>query len=890
MNARIIVVLIFVYLCNTLPLSANAFLTNRYQIDFGSNAYPSAGDVNNITSAASTTHPLKTKIGAYSGVEIAISNWEGVNTLGCNAPLPTLGIPTNATRDFIYKFTVNWPFGNGYLSLKKLKTNASYTIQIYASRNDTQSRECLYTIEGKGAAVSGLLDAGFTNKSNKLMFTNLEATSTGEIKITVSKGSLNIPSCVYVNWLEITEVYPQPPPVNALLLNLSSPYSSSYLVNQLSGTSGTLTALIDTNGNSTPISVTLQSSNGWFFNSHTATLNPVPTPSSSLNIEGGALNGWLHGDNTTTHARFIFSNLNPSLLYGIEIFATRNGVSDIREGRYTVTGAPGYSNSILLDAANNLYRSALISGIQPTTSGNIYLDIAKGPNNNQANGWFYINALRLDWTGGVVPKLNAGTNVSITASQAALSVTVENGISVTNWRWEQIGGPQNAIFQNASSSSTSIRLPVSGTYHFSVKGYGTNGRIGVAYKTITANTYLTHYNISYTTNADPYAQSQCKLDIYQPVSVTNASVFVHFHGGSLIAGDKSSESALGISFASDGVIVVSVNYRLHPNVFYPEFYRDAAEAFAWVKKNISSYGGNSNAIFIGGHSAGGNITCVLGTKKQFLAERGYDNVRDVAGYVPYSPQTYVHNTVAGELYGSATFGLERDEAPIASARIATNQFAPFLIYCAQSDMEWQTGHTNSTKPFWSYLDFAKDFYDTMTNGGRTNVEFQIAAGRTHGDMTSLMGTLNDPVRTNTIRFIRKWTPASYSITTNGLTNVSTNLSTNTTPISGTNLNDEIHLEVFKGRLSDFSQGPICLYKLPDEHIEDNFISITISDISGRAKVTLCNESLTESNQAVYWDGKDDRGNFLPTGAYLLKVTEQWGNFKNTRWKMFLIAN
>ena len=102
-------------------------------------------------------------------------------------------------------------------------------------------------------------------------------------------------------------------------------------------------------------------------------------------------------------------------------------------------------------------------------------------------------------------------------------------------------------------------------------------------------------------NTDQYIQERCKLDVYYPKDANDAPTVVWFHGGGLEFGSKHIPEGL----KEKGVIVVAVNYRLHPKVKNPVYIEDAAAAVAWTIKNISNYNGSPNRVFVTGHSAGG---------------------------------------------------------------------------------------------------------------------------------------------------------------------------------------------------------------------------------------------------------------------------------------------
>ncbi|MGW4872550.1 carboxylesterase/lipase family protein [Streptomyces chartreusis] len=89
-------------------------------------------------------------------------------------------------------------------------------------------------------------------------------------------------------------------------------------------------------------------------------------------------------------------------------------------------------------------------------------------------------------------------------------------------------------------------------------------------------------------------------------------VMVHIHGGGYVFGAGSLPGYSGRNFARDGVVHVSINYRLgidgflhlgegHDNLGL----RDQSAALAWVQRNIAAFGGDPGRVTIFGQSAGG---------------------------------------------------------------------------------------------------------------------------------------------------------------------------------------------------------------------------------------------------------------------------------------------
>jgi acetyl esterase/lipase len=91
-------------------------------------------------------------------------------------------------------------------------------------------------------------------------------------------------------------------------------------------------------------------------------------------------------------------------------------------------------------------------------------------------------------------------------------------------------------------------------------------------------------------------------------------VMLYIHGGGWATCDKWM-SMLPVIYrvASEGIVVVSVNYRLAPEYKFPTMLHDAKRAIVWAKKHIAEYGGDPNCIIIGGESAGGHLSslCAL---------------------------------------------------------------------------------------------------------------------------------------------------------------------------------------------------------------------------------------------------------------------------------------
>lgn len=159
--------------------------------------------------------------------------------------------------------------------------------------------------------------------------------------------------------------------------------------------------------------------------------------------------------------------------------------------------------------------------------------------------------------------------------------------------------------------------------------------------------YVFEQNIAYRSDSlnasDAYIASRCVLDLYYPKDSIDFPLVVWFHGGGLKGGNKYIPSYL----KRKGIAIAAINYRLNPTVKAPVYIEDAAAAVAWVYKNIESYGGRSDLIFVSGHSAGGYLTAMIGLDKKYLAAHDID-ADQIAGLIPFSGNVINHLTVRAE--------------------------------------------------------------------------------------------------------------------------------------------------------------------------------------------------------------------------------------------------
>ena len=179
------------------------------------------------------------------------------------------------------------------------------------------------------------------------------------------------------------------------------------------------------------------------------------------------------------------------------------------------------------------------------------------------------------------------------------------------------------------------------------------------------------------------------LDIYLPDNEA-FDVFLYFHGGGLVAGDKADQKIFFDYMVSRGHAVVSANYRMYPNAQYPDFIKDASLAVAYVKKNIESFAG-SGRVFVGGSSAGGYLSQMLCFDKKWLE---FNNVKvsDIAGFVHDAGQPTTHFNVLRERGFDRRKLIVDEAAPLYYVGDAEN-YPPMLFILSDNDKENRPGQT-----------------------------------------------------------------------------------------------------------------------------------------------------------------------------------------------------
>lgn len=120
-----------------------------------------------------------------------------------------------------------------------------------------------------------------------------------------------------------------------------------------------------------------------------------------------------------------------------------------------------------------------------------------------------------------------------------------------------------------------------------------------------------------------------KIDVYLPKSSTHKTlnqqlspILFIVHGGAWRIGDKSHRGLIQHKvdyWNQQGWVVISVNYRLVPNVTVQQQTQDIADALNFVQMNAADWHADARKVMLMGHSAGAHLVTLLSTRPEWIS-------------------------------------------------------------------------------------------------------------------------------------------------------------------------------------------------------------------------------------------------------------------------------
>lgn len=222
-----------------------------------------------------------------------------------------------------------------------------------------------------------------------------------------------------------------------------------------------------------------------------------------------------------------------------------------------------------------------------------------------------------------------------------------------------------------------------------------------------------------------------KLDLYLPENkdLCDLPVLIYFHGGAWQHGYKEWNGFMAPVFTSLPAIFVSASYRLVPEVKFPAPLDDAMESLDWVWRNIASYGGNPNRIFVGGWSVGATLASLIVLRLDLYRRYGLSDDVIKACFAASGGYRYKSDVLApgnsGKSYGDLMYNCPQDELLAEPLLYVKGNQTPFYISWASGD-------------FQHVMQSGRDMVDALMNEG-CRVESHVFEGMDHYDFNLAHG-------------------------------------------------------------------------------------------------------------------------------------------------------
>jgi acetyl esterase/lipase len=237
-----------------------------------------------------------------------------------------------------------------------------------------------------------------------------------------------------------------------------------------------------------------------------------------------------------------------------------------------------------------------------------------------------------------------------------------------------------------------------------------------------------------------------RLDVYAPRGAAKAPVVVFIHGGEWAKNDKADVSYKPKFLNENGIVLVSVNYRLSPAATHPAHVSDVAAAVRWVYDHGGEFGASPQKIVVMGHSAGCHLATLLALDPRYLAAVRL-RPADLRGVVAWSGGAYdlVEKVKEGGMYAGyirQAFGDSQDAwreaSPVAHVSDA-RPLPPFLFISVERGNP-------------SHL--ASERLAGLIRSAKGRADSRLLEGRTHFTANHLLGAPDDTTGAVLLDFVR----------------------------------------------------------------------------------------------------------------------------------------
>lgn len=237
------------------------------------------------------------------------------------------------------------------------------------------------------------------------------------------------------------------------------------------------------------------------------------------------------------------------------------------------------------------------------------------------------------------------------------------------------------------------------------------------------------------------------LDLYVPAK-KGFSTVVYTYGGGWHSGSAKSSTPIAEKLRSLGYACALISHRLFPPDVFPAQAEDLAAAFAWVKANIASRGGDPKHVILAGHSSGAHLSLLVAADRRYLAAHN-SKIADISAVIGLSAALDLSRHADGHGYGDVLLSghgadpfkrdedLMKDASPIEHV---SRGMPPTLVVVGENDFPMLEAD-------------ARAFARKAESAG-ARVQVAVAPGKDHMGVARGMIEDNDPVLSTVTAFLR----------------------------------------------------------------------------------------------------------------------------------------
>jgi acetyl esterase len=149
------------------------------------------------------------------------------------------------------------------------------------------------------------------------------------------------------------------------------------------------------------------------------------------------------------------------------------------------------------------------------------------------------------------------------------------------------------------------------------------------------------------------AQGPARLRVYTPQNLKLGGVFIYIHGGGYVLFSNDTHDRLMRVYAHRaGIVVVGIEYRRAPELRFPGQSLQCLELVRWIVEHRQTLGYGTGKVFLGGDSAGANLSAGIGVALRAANQPIVDGL--ILNYGGYGSNM---NRASVIRYGAGDYGL-----------------------------------------------------------------------------------------------------------------------------------------------------------------------------------------------------------------------------------------